>query len=182
MSAINSLQPPAITVTRRTEAMSSDVITQLKSDFNDCSFLSLQYDESTDLSHISQLAVFTRMVFQDFTVEEELVKIVPMEGRTRGEDIYSVVKSPFDKKQFPMKQIVDMTTDGAPAILGLENGFIALCRKDKMFTNDFLSYHCIIHQQALCGKFLNFGDLMSYVVKLVNKIKASAVQKGSSKN
>lgn len=176
MSAINSLQLSARTVTRRVETMSEDVISQLKTDLKRCTFLSLQFDESTDISDTSQLALFVRMVFDDFTVKEELLKIIPLKGRTRGEDVFSSVKDYLISENIPIQKLVGITTDGAPAFTGVQKGFIALCRKDDMFPS-FLSYHCIIHQQALCGQFLNANNVMKAVVKLINHVRAHALQR-----
>ncbi|KAG8436973.1 hypothetical protein GDO86_007888 [Hymenochirus boettgeri] len=156
--------------------MSADIVSQLKKDLDDCKFFSLQLDESVDLTDTSQLAMFVRMVFSDFEVKEELVKIIPLKGHTRGEDIYSKVKEYLISENIQIQKPVSITTDGAPAFTGRTNGFLALCRKDSSFPK-FFSYHCIIHQQALCAKFLNMNDVMKTVIKIVNKIRAHALQR-----
>ncbi|MBN3278313.1 GT2D2 protein, partial [Polyodon spathula] len=51
-------------------------------------------------------------------------------------------------------------------MLGKKIGFIAI----------FFNYHCIIHLQTLCAKVLNFQHVMSVVVKIVNSIRARALQ------
>lgn len=48
-------------------------------------------------------------------------------------------------------------------------GFIALCRADPDFP-DFVNYHCVVHQQALAGKVLDFSHVMTLVGKLTNLI------------
>ena len=40
-----------------------------------------------------------------------------------------------------------------------------------------LKYHCIIHQESLCGKSLQMKDVMSVIVKCVNDIRAAALKK-----
>ncbi len=60
-------------------------------------------------------------------------------------------------------------------MLGVRSGFIALCRNDPDFP-DFVNYHCVIHQQALAGKFVDFSHVMTLVVKLINSIRAKALQ------
>ena len=176
MSAIKSVQLSANTVMRRVEAMSSDVISQLKTDFDRCSYFSLQFDESTDIVDTAQLAVFVRMVFEDFETKEELVQVMPLSGRTTGNDIFLAFKNLIKSENIPVNKLVGITTDGAPAMVGVEKGFIALCRKDSDIPK-FVSYHCIIHQQSLCGKFLSMNNVMKTVVKVVNKIRAHALQR-----
>lgn len=176
MSAIKSVQLSANTVMRRVEAMSSDVTSQLKTDFDRCSYFSLQLDESTDIVDTAQLAVFVRMAFDDFEIREELVKVVPLTGHTTGQDIFLAFKRLIDSESIPVKKLVGLATDGAPAMVGGEKGFIALCRKDNSFPK-FLTYHCIIHQQSLCGKFLSMNNVMKTVVKVVNKVRAQALQR-----
>jgi hypothetical protein len=176
MSAIKSVQLSANTVMRRVEAMSSDVISQLKTDFDRCSYFSLQLDESTDIVDTAQLAIFVRMVFEDFGTKEELVKVVPLTGRTTGNDIFLAFKKLIESENIPVNKLVALATDGAPAMVGMEKGFIALCHKDSDLPT-FLSYHCIIHQQSLCGKFLSMNNVMKTVIKIVNKIRAHSLQR-----
>lgn len=176
MSAIKSVQLSSNTVMRRVEAMSSDITSQLKTDFDRCSYFSLQLDESTDIVDTAQLAVFVRMVFEDFKTKEELVKVVPLTGHTTGNDIFLAFKKLIECENIPMKKVVGLATDGAPAMVGLQNGFISLCRKDSDIPK-FVSYHCIIHQQSLCGKFLSMNNVMKTVVKIVNNIRAHALQR-----
>ena len=59
-----------------------------------CKYLSLALDKSTDISDISQLLIFTRTVVDEaFVVHEELVKMQPLSGGTRGSDIYAALES-----------------------------------------------------------------------------------------
>lgn len=153
LPSIKALQPSRSTVTRRSEAMAKDLTQQLWKDITDCKCFSLQLDESTDMSDTAQLCIFIRMVFTNMIAKEELLTVLPMKEHTRGEDIFQSFKN-FEKTQLPVCKLVSITTDGAPAMVGRSNGFIAKCREDDAFP-DFLNYHCIIHQQALCTKMLS---------------------------
>lgn len=152
--SIKALQLSRTTITRRSEVMAEDLTQQLWKDIADCECFSLQLDESTDVSDTAQMCIFIRMVFTDMTAKEELLTVLPMREHTRGEDIFQSCKNFIEKTQLPLCKLVSITTDGAPAMVGRLNGFIAKCREDDDFP-DFLSYHCIIHQQALCSKMLN---------------------------
>ncbi|GFW46898.1 DUF4371 domain-containing protein [Trichonephila clavipes] len=69
-----------------------------------------------------------------------------------------------------------MTTDGAPSMTDTVNGFFAICMRDDDFP-PFLSYHCIIHQQALCCKILNMRHVMGICMKIVNSIRGRSLQR-----
>ena len=180
LSAIGDVQLGANTVARRVTALSEDAMTQLDSDIKMCKWYSIQCDESVDSSDTAQLAVFIRMVFEDFSTKEEFLSLLPLKTTTRGEDIYNVVKDFVLKANVPLGKLVSITTDGAPAMIGRHSGFIAHCKNDPDFPK-ILNYHCIIHQQAICAKVLDFGHVMGPVVKIINSIRAKAKQHRSFK-
>lgn len=61
-------------------------------------------------------------------------------------------------------------------MVGCVNGFIAKCRQDNAFP-DFLNYHCIIHQQALCAKMLNMKEIVDVAMKIDCSIRARSLQR-----
>uniref|UniRef100_A0A0E9PFD7 Uncharacterized protein n=1 Tax=Anguilla anguilla TaxID=7936 RepID=A0A0E9PFD7_ANGAN len=61
-------------------------------------------------------------------------------------------------------------------MVGRVNGFIAKCKQDDAFP-DFLNYHCIIHQQALCAKMLNMKEIMDGATKIACSIRARSLQR-----
>ncbi|XP_035233941.1 poly(A) RNA polymerase, mitochondrial-like, partial [Stegodyphus dumicola] len=75
-----------------------------------------QMDESADVTNISQLAICVKMVFSDFTTKEEFLKVLPLKGSTRGEDIFSTFKKYIADVKLPVQKLSSMTTDGAPAM------------------------------------------------------------------
>ena len=124
----------------------------------------------------AQLVVFVRMAFPDSTTKEDLLTLLHLKERTRGEDIYNEFKKYVCDNDIPIHKLVAITTDGAPAMRGVRAGFIALCRNDHDFP-DFVNYHCVIHQQALAGKVVDLSHVMTLVVKLINSIRAKALQR-----
>lgn len=175
MSAIKDIQLSR-NVTRRCEGMEENLAAQLHRDIAVCVSFSLQFDESTDSVDVAQLCIFIRMVFMDMTTKEELLCLLPLKGRTRGEDIFKAFMDFANKTQLPLGKLVSMTTDGAPAMKGRSNGFIAICKQNDSFP-DFIDYHCIIHQQALCGKVLNMKEVMDIAMKIVCSIRARSLQR-----
>jgi hypothetical protein len=143
----------------------------MRQDLEICEFFSLQLDESTDGSDVSQLLVFIRMVFNDGNIKEELFKTIPLHGKNGGEDIFQSFYARLPEMNIPIHKLVLVTTDGAPAMTSENDGLIGLWKKDPAF-KDFFSYHCVIHQQALCTKVIDFQHVMSVVQKIVNSIRA----------
>ena len=171
ISAIADLQLSRRSVSRRVEDLAADVSSQLKEDIQTYEYFSLQFDESCDATDTAQLTVFARMVFKDFSTKEELLKLIPLHGRTRGEDVFKAFMEFVEKESLPLKKLVSITTDGAPSMTGKTKGFVSLCHANEAFPI-FFHYHCIIHQQALCAKLLNFDSVMKKVIKIINSIRA----------
>lgn len=176
LSNIKSLQLSRTTVMRRIEDLSSHVNNQLMSDIHNCVAFSLQFDESNDFTDIAQLMIFIRMVFKDYSSKEELLKIIPLHGRTTGGDIFAAFDNFVTESQLPLYKLISVTTDGAPAMVGRNLGFISFCKHSDKYPN-FLTYHCIIHQLVLCSKRLNTADVMNSTFKIVNSIRGKALQR-----
>lgn len=113
--------------------------------------------------------VFVKMAFPDSTTKEDFLTLLHLKERTRGEDIYNEFKKHIRDNDIPIHKLVAITTAGATARRGVRAGFIALCRADPDFP-DFVNYHCVVHQQALAGKVLDFSHVMTLVGKLTNLI------------
>ncbi|XP_023309706.1 general transcription factor II-I repeat domain-containing protein 2-like [Anoplophora glabripennis] len=176
ISAIKDIQLSRQTVTRRVETISKNLENQTMNYLKDCTYFSLQFDESTDATDVAQLCIFIRMVFPDMTVKEDFLTMIPLKEHTRGVDIYDSFLKFTQEVKMPLYKLVCITTDGAPAMTGNHNGFIALCRANDDFPN-FFTFHCVIHQQALCGKILNMKDVMTIAFKVANSIRAKSLQR-----
>ena len=72
-----------------------------------------------------------------------------MEGRTRGADILNAFKK--------CAKLISVCTDGAPDITGCNVGFCA--QLEQFLGRTLLNYHCIIHQESLCGKSSQMKDV-----------------------
>lgn len=59
-------------------------------------------------------------------------------------------------------------------MVGCTSGFIALCKQSES-SPDIINYHCIIHQQALCGNILNMKECVA--MKIVCSIQARSLQR-----
>lgn len=84
---------------------------------------------------------------------------------------------PFaEKTNLPLHKLVAMSTDGAPSMIGRNHRFLALCKQNEEFP-DFISFHCIIHNNALCAKILDVNDIMDVAVKIANSIRARSLRR-----
>ena len=159
--------------------MEKNLAAQLEREIGWCECFSLQFDESTDSVDMAQLCIFIKMVFENMTAKEELLCILPLKGHTRGEDMFQAFMNFAYKTKLPLVKFIFVTTDEAPAMVRSCNGFIALCKQNDSFPT-FNHYHCVIHQQALCGKVLNMKEVMDIAVKIICSIRARSLQEDFS--
>ncbi|KAE9522238.1 hypothetical protein AGLY_017364 [Aphis glycines] len=124
-------------------------------------------DESTDVSDVSQLLIFVRVISPQFEMYEELLELCSLHGSTKGIDIFNAVKNaiePFGG----FKKMSSVVTDGAKSMVGKNIGFVGLLRKSDI---NVPAIHCIIHQEALCGKIMKLDNIMNTVFKITNLIR-----------
>ena len=102
--------------------------------------------------------------------------MLPLKGHSRGRDTFQTFMDFANKIKLPLVKFISITTDGASAMVDSSNGFIALCKQNNYFPN-FIHYHCIIHQEALCEKVLNMKEIINIAMKIVCSIRARNLQK-----
>uniref|UniRef100_A0A3B1JWU0 HAT C-terminal dimerisation domain-containing protein n=1 Tax=Astyanax mexicanus TaxID=7994 RepID=A0A3B1JWU0_ASTMX len=140
-------------------------------------YFSAALDESTDNTDTAQLSIFIRGVTGTCQVYQELAALVPLYGRTTGFEIFNAFKTAVENLNLPWSKLSAVTTDGAPSMVGETNGFIGHLKRhlgpDQ--AAELKHYHCIIHQEALCGKHLQFKEIMDFVVSAVNFIRARSL-------
>lgn len=163
------------TVTRRVEEMSVDISDQIQEILKKCKYFSLALDETCDLTNRSQLAIFVRCIDEHMNIFQDLLELCQLETTSQGKDIFTKIKECAEKKGLLWDKLISICTDGAPAMTGKNNGCVALLQN--YLDRKIFSYHCIIHQEALCAKDMKLDDIMEPVVRCINYIRAKALHR-----
>ena len=103
--------------------MSQDIKDQVLDQVRASPVFAIQFDETTDVAQCSQLLMYARFVSSN-SAKEEMLFCHPMESYTTATDIFQVVSNFFQEIQLSWDSLVGVCADGAPAMLGLQSGFI----------------------------------------------------------
>ncbi|XP_070256829.1 general transcription factor II-I repeat domain-containing protein 2-like [Myotis yumanensis] len=165
------------TITRRIKEMGDNLHQHLQNSAKKLSYFSLALDESNDVRDSAQLLIFIRGTKDYFEVTEELAALQSIKGTTTGEDIYEKVCQTVNGLELAWAKLANVTTDGAPSMVGSKKGVIAHINQemDKHNHSHPIAIHCLIHQQALCSKSLKWDSVMKIVVYCVNSIRVNAL-------
>jgi len=178
MDLVRSVSLSAKTTVRRIEDIGRDIESQFKENAKHFKWYSLTLDESTDITDTAQLLMFIRGVNNDFEVTEELAAMNSLHGRTTGEDIFKEVEETLIRYNLHWNQLKCVTTDGAKNISGRGKGLVGhifkACEESKC--SKPMVIHCIIHQQALCGRYLNLLCVTEPVVSAINFIRSHGLR------
>ncbi|XP_025414674.1 protein ZBED8-like [Sipha flava] len=160
------------TVRRRIDEMAEDVEISLCELLVSTEF-SLQIDESTLPNNEALLLAYVRFVNKGKIVQEMLFARTLITD-TKGESIFNIVKDFFKEKNIPLKNVIPIATDGAPAMVGRHRGFIAFFKNE---IPGILAIHCVIHRQHLVAKNLSdrLHQSLQYVISAVNKIRSNSL-------
>ncbi|XP_026579563.1 protein ZBED8-like [Pseudonaja textilis] len=170
---LNCVPLSARVVKERVSILAKNVRQQVISSVKESKYFAIQLDETTDVSSNFQLMVYVRYKGLHL-IEEELLFCSPLDLRSRGIDIFNKVNEYFNDVNLKWEDCLAVSVDGAPAMLGHVNGFVAFVRErnPKVEVN-----HCIIHRQALLVKHLEptLEAVMHDVMKIVNVVKGHAL-------
>lgn len=143
------------TIGRRVKDLGMEIETKLKNNLQECHSFALALDESTDIADTSQLVFWVRFIIDMNNIQEDILALVPLNERTCGIDILNAFKIVHERFNLNLSKLVCVCTDGAPAMVGKNIGFVALLKKylvENDSKQDVIAYHCILHQENLCAE------------------------------
>ena len=68
---------------------------------------------------------------------------------TKASNVLKLVEDFFTEKNLDWAKLESVCTDGAPAMLRMQSGFLALVKQKN---SNAIGIHCIIHQEALASR------------------------------
>ena len=153
--------------------MSQDIKDEVLDQVRASPVFAIQLDEMTVVTQCSQLLMHARFVSGN-SVKEEMLFCHPMESTTTATDIFQVVTNYFQQNQLLWDSLEGVCTDGAPAMLGLQSGFITRVKEKSPSAT---GTHCILHCEALASITLpvEMRDVMNLAIKGVNFINVGAL-------
>lgn len=156
------------TLARRSEEIGEYILEkELQSLCSAAVYVSIQLDESTDITGIAELLIFGRLVDSEFRVHEELLDIFELLENTRGIDIFTALDSNI--KKFNVREKLSLIcSDGCSSMTGHVDGVAGHLRTNN-YTTPLL--HCIVHRFSLTTKIVKHDLVMEYAVKCVNKLR-----------
>lgn len=164
-----------MTVQRRVTDIADNIKENLEQYSKKFKYYSIAIDESTDVRDTAQLLVFIRGVNEKFEVMEELAGLCSMQGRTTGKEIAENVKICITENlHLCFKNLVSICTDGAPSMRGKNVGAVTII--EQFAGKQLFKFHCVLHQQALCTKVLEFDHVFKVVFLLVNYIRSRGLK------
>lgn len=144
------------TVSRRVNEIGAELEASLKRDLEKCDAFSIALDETTDIKSEAQLMFWVRYSI-DNRIEENILALNSLTERTTAEDIFKSFLDTTARFNLHLKKLVSICSDGAPSMVGIRKGFVALVKKhiaEHFGNHNLITYHCIIHQENLCAKAL----------------------------
>ncbi|XP_066477822.1 general transcription factor II-I repeat domain-containing protein 2A-like [Tiliqua scincoides] len=118
--------------------------------------------------------MFFRGVDSKFNVTQELALVHSMHGTTTGEDIFKELEKSLLECKLDWSKLKCVTIDGGKNMSGVKKGLVGQItrRMESSGLSKPMFLHCIIHQQALCVKYVDMTCVLKPVVETINYIRS----------
>lgn len=124
IASVKQVPLSARSASRRIDALSDAVHGVIVSGLRQASYFSLAIDESTDNTDVSQMCVYVQY-FDGQEFREELLSLIPLEGNTTGDIIFTKLEDLFKLHSLSFEKINFIVADGAPAMVGCHRGLVS---------------------------------------------------------
>lgn len=101
--------------------------------------------QSTYITDVTQLDIFTCGVDETLTFTEEFLKLIPMLNSTTAEDMFCAAVGVLDRVGVDGSYTVILATDRAPSVVGKKTGEVTRFQKKVRAANrgvEFLHFMC----------------------------------------
>ncbi|KAM3860305.1 SCAN domain-containing protein 3-like [Diretmus argenteus] len=171
IASVKQVPLSARSATRRIDALSDAVHGVVISGLSQANYFSLAIDESTDNTDVSQMCVYVRY-FDGKEFREELLSLIPLEGKTTADIIFTKLEELFTLHSLSYEKINLIVTDGAPAMVGKHRGLVS---RLKEIAPQMQGLHCLIHQSVLCARLSGeLKGVMDKVIRVINFIRGTS--------
>ena len=171
ISQIGALQASDDTVSSRVKDISASIKDLTIKELKASEAWSFAIDSSTDIKDVENLVIYVSyitMVDENPVAVQRYLTDIHMHGRMTGKEMWREFEKYIDYLKIDWKKLVNCGTDGCPAMIGKDAGFVAYLRKK---APGVLVNHCILHLQALAAKrSLDLDQVMQQVVDVVSAI------------
>jgi hypothetical protein len=141
---ISSINLSRFTVSSGIDDISQMIETKLHDLSQKFEAFSTAVDESTDVVHTAQLAIFIRGVDVNFNITEELAALCSMKGSIAGVELCEHFTRVIEKFNLNLNKLQGIRTDAAPAMVRKKNGLTALITEETVKrTRQAYIWYCV---------------------------------------
>lgn len=118
---------------------------KIKSEIQECSFVSIQVDETLDVSCKSQLSIIFRYCVQD-RIEERFVGFYDVSSDKSGAGLAGIIRTVLEEWNIDKNKVISQTYNGCLVMAGQQTGVQNIV---KQFCPHAIFIHCYAHQLNL---------------------------------
>ncbi|KAF2893812.1 hypothetical protein ILUMI_12362 [Ignelater luminosus] len=162
----------------RIDNISDNLFDQLNLKAEKFLFCALALTEPCNIAEISQLSIFIRGINDNFEITEELLALCPLKSATTDEDLFLTLQECIAKVHITWDKVVSITTDGCPSLMGKDVELLKKVNdhvKESKPQKEIIFLHCMIHQEVLCKRILQFEHIVTVVTQIVSFIRGNAL-------
>ncbi|KAF2361470.1 hypothetical protein FHG87_007781 [Trinorchestia longiramus] len=171
------------TISDRIEDTSKDILAQVVADLiSSPAKFSLQLDETTDVSNLSQLAVFVCYA-KDDVIKEDYLFCKPLTAKTKAADMKKFVDNFFKNNSLSWDMVSAVCSNGALAMLGRKSGFGSVLNRVfvmrvelALFLQEYQNCHVDYFKNSEFILILAYlADIFAVLIHLNQKMQGSGV-------